>query len=84
MTWGAGPPRERGKDALTFHAQPLGSGEGPGACEDTMGITYCSLPLYPRGPSLTTGAKNTLSTQGPGGVSGDLEIERIQALPCRD
>lgn len=65
MTWEAGPPWERGKEALTFHVPPLGPGEGPGACEDTMGITYCSLPpSLPSGPiSYHWSKEQTVSTQ---------------------
>lgn len=77
-----GPPRERGKAALTSTVH-LGPGKAT-VCEYILGVTYCGRPAL-RAPFLTTVAKNQpRSGQDSGEFSLNLEIEKIQALPCRD
>lgn len=74
----AGPPRQRGGDAL-----PVGPGmlQALSTCEYTMCITYCCLPAL--GPVSYRCSKEGTVHAGLQGVSGDLEMEKIQALLCR-
>lgn len=69
---------------LVANLKAQGKLQAPGTCEDNMGVTYCNLPPL-RAHFLTTVARNKLCPpRAPGGVSGGLEMEKIQALPCRD